>query len=172
MRLLRPLLRPFDARRAAQAEADLRGWHAACDQVLKACIQALQDPHLPRGDIGEALDRIDRTLFRLRDAGSGAEGALRRRYLELGRRVRQVSEAIVELRNETAQFLIRAQGPSPAFLGVQTDTARIAEIYQRARQDVGQDALQHSTRLERDLSQLWADLQPVLREIAQSASRP
>ena len=171
MRVLRQLLRPFEARRAAEAEADLRGWDSACDQVLQACNQALRDPQLPRGDIGVVLDRVDRTLFRLRDTGSGAEGALRRRNPELGRRVRRVSEAIVELRNETVQFLIRAQGPNPAFLGAQTDPAQNAESYQRARQDVGLAAVQHAAAVERDLRQVWADLQPVLLEIARSAGR-
>lgn len=171
MRLLSSLFRPFQARRAAQAEGDIRAWHMACEEVLGACIQALQDPQLPRADIGVALDRIDRTLFRLRDAGSGAEGALRRRSPELGRRIRRVSEAIVELRNEAVQFLIRAQGPSPAFLGVPSDPARLAESYQRAKQDVGLGALQHSAVLERDLRNLWTDLQPVLLEMARSVER-
>jgi tRNA U54 and U55 pseudouridine synthase Pus10 len=171
MRLLRSLLHPFEARRAAEAEGDIRRWHTACEDVIQTCIQALRDPQLPRGDIGVTLDRVDRTLFRLRDAGSGAEGALRRRNRELGRRIRQVSEAIVELRNQTVQFLIRAQGPNPAFLGVQTDPARIAESYQRAKQDVGQAAGQHAAALERDLRQLWTDLQPILLEMARSVGR-
>ncbi len=166
MELLRRMLAPWRARQAAQAERDLRGWHEACEVVLVTSIQALKDPKVPQGDIGVSLDRIDRALFRLRDCGSGARNALRRRDPRLGERVRLVSEASVNLRNDTVRFLIRAQGATPPFMQGEGGSSHQAQAYQQAMQDVGQAARQRSAGVERDLRQLWADLQPTLAELA------
>jgi hypothetical protein len=155
---------PWQAKRAADAERDLRDWHEACLVVVAGCLRGLRDPRLPRSDIGVTLDNVDRALFRVRDAGSGAQQALRRRAPELRARIRRSTEAIVELRNETARFLIRAQGPTPPFLQKQETAAGQPEAYQRALQDVGQAALARSLAIERDLDQLWADLQPMLTQ--------
>jgi len=171
MELLRRMLAPWRARQAAEAERDLRGWHEACEVVLVTSVQALRDPKVPQGDIGVSLDRIDRALFRLRDCGSGARNALRRRDPGLGDRVRLVSEAVVDLRNETVRFLIRAQGATPAFMQGEGGAAHQAMAYQQAMLDVGQAARQRSSGIERDLRQLWADLQPTLTELARRSSR-
>ena len=162
MELLRRALAPWYARQDAKAERDLQDWYEACQVVLKTSIQALQDPQAPRGDIGVPLDRIDRALFRLRDSGSGAQSGLRQRDPELGVRMRLLSEAIVDLRNDAVRFLIRAQGATPPFLAGEVDRSRQAEAYQRAMRDVGQAALLDSGVIERDLRRLWADLQPTL----------
>jgi hypothetical protein len=171
MELLRRLLSPWRARQAAEAESDIRGWHEACELILGTSIQALHDPKLAREDIGVALDRIDRALFRLRDNGSGAQRALRRRDPGLGERMRVLSEAIVVLRNDTVRFMIRAQGATPPFMQGEGGSARQGEAYQRAMQDVGLPARQRSAMIERDLRQLWADLQPTLTQLAQQAAR-
>ena len=170
MGLLRRLLRPFQSRRAAEAEGELRGWHAACDETLQACLTSLGDARLPRGEIGVVLDRIDRTLFRLRDTGSAAEGYLRGTSPELGRRLRQVSESAVELRNETVRYLIRAQGPTPAYLRTGREPDRVPERSELPLAQIGRSARQRALALERDLRQLWADLQPVLLELARTGS--
>ncbi len=172
MELLRRVLAPWRARQAAEAESDIRGWHEACEVVLGTSIQALQDPKLARGDIGVALDRIDRALFRLRDTGAGAQHALRRRDPGLAERMRLLSEAIVVLRNDTVRFMIRAQGATPPFMQEEGGLPRQAEAYQRAMQDVGLAARQRSAGIERDLRQLWADLQPTLTRLAGSSTRP
>jgi hypothetical protein len=166
MDLLRRVIGPWQARRAAEAERDIRGWHEACLAVVASCAKGLRDPQLPRADIGVTLDDVDRALFRVRDAGFGAQKALRKRAPELGVRIRVSTEAIVGLRNETARFLIRAQGPTPPFLQKQGAAPGQPEAYRRAMQDVGQTALAHSLSVERDLDQLWADLQPLLRQPA------
>ena len=170
MRLLRQLLRPFQSRRAAEAEGDLRDWYAACDETLQACLRSLGDAQLPRGEIGVVLDRIDRTLFRLRDTGSGAQGYLRGTSPELGRRLRQVSEGLVELRNETVRYLIRAQGSTPSYLarGSGADGAR--DSFEQAQAEIGRPARQRALDLERDLRQVWADLQPILLDLARVGS--
>jgi hypothetical protein len=116
--------------------------------ILGTSIQALHDPKLAREDIGVALDRIDRALFRLRDNGSGAQQALRRRDPGLGERMRLLSEAIVVLRNDTVRFMIRAQGATPPFMQGEGGAARQAEAYQRAMQDVGLSARQRSAAIE------------------------
>jgi hypothetical protein len=170
MEILRRAIAPWRVRRAAEVESDIRAWHEACLVVLAACIKALQDPKLPRSDIGVTLDGVDRTLFCLRDSSSGARHALRRRDAGLGDRIGRVSEAIVELRNETARFLIRAQGPTPRFLQKQETAPGQAEAYQRALQDVGRAALGRSSEIERDLGQLWADLQPLLIRLGGSST--
>jgi hypothetical protein len=170
MRILRRLLRPFQSRRAAEAEADLRGWHDACDETLQACLRSLGDAQLPRGEIGVVLDRIDRTLFRLRNHGSGAEGCLRGKLPDLGRRVRQISEDIVQLRNETVRYLIRAQGPTPSFLGGGSQPDRAQDSYERALAEIGRPARQRALGLERELSRAWTDLQPLLADLAREGS--
>jgi hypothetical protein len=166
MELLRRVLAPWRARQAAEAEGDIRGWYEACEVVLVTSIQALQDPALPRGDIGVSLDRIDRALFRLRDAGAGAQRALRRRDPGLCERMRSLSEAMVELRNDTVRFLIHAQGATPPFMQGEGATPRQAEAYQQAMRDVGYSARQRSAGIERDLRGVWADLQPALAQLA------
>jgi hypothetical protein len=105
-----------------------------------------------------SLYHVDRALFRLRDTSSGAQKALRRRDAELGARIRRATEAIVELRNETAHFLIRAQGSTPPFLQKQDAASHQPEVYQRAMQDVGGAALARATAVEGDVCQLRADL--------------
>jgi hypothetical protein len=170
MQLLRRAFAPWRARRAAEAERDIRSWHEACQIVLAACIKALRDPSVSQNDIGVTLDRVDRELFRLRDAGSGARRVLRRRDAKLGGRVSRVSEAIVDLRNDTARFLIRAQGPTPSFLQKDEIGASQPEAYRRAMQGVGRDALGRSGEIERELRQLWDDLQPLLAQLASTAS--
>jgi hypothetical protein len=164
MDLLRRAIGPWQAKRAADAERDIRDWHQACLVVVAGCVKGLRDPQLPRADIGVTLDNVDRALFRVRDAGSGAQQALRRRAPELRARIRRSTEAIVELRNETARFLIRAQGPTPPFLQKQETTTGQPEAYRRALQDVGHAASARSLAIERDLDQLWADLQPMLTQ--------
>jgi len=171
MDLLRRAMAPWQARRAAEAERDIRGWHEACLVVLAGCAKGLRDPQLPRADIGVTLDNVDRGLFRVRDAASGAKQALRRRAPELELRIRRSTEAIVELRNEAASFLIRAQGPTPPYLQKQSIPTGQPEAYRRAVQDVGQAALAHSLAVERDLAQLWADLEPVLTQLAKPPAR-
>jgi hypothetical protein len=167
MDILKRALAPWQARRAAEAERDIRGWHEACLSVVASCLRGLRDPSLPRSDIGVALDGVDKALFRLRDAGFGAQKALRQRAPELGARIRRSTEGIVELRNETARFLIRAQGPTPHFLQKQGPPLGQPEAYQRAMQDVGQAALAHCLAIERDVDQLWGDLQPMLTQPAE-----
>lgn len=170
MRLFTRLLRPFQSRRAAEAEDDLRGWHAACDEVLQACLQSLGDARLPQGEIGVVLDRIDRTLFRLRDTGSAAEGTLRSASPELGRRLRRISEGVVEVRNETVRYLIRAQGSTPAYLRSAGGEDRLLDGFERAQAETGWPARQRALAVERDLRQVWADLQPVLLDLARRSS--
>ena len=148
----------------------MRGWHAACDETLQACLHSLGDAQLPRGEIGVVLDRIDRTLFRLRDTGSGAEGYLRGTSPDLGRRLRQISEDMILLRNETVRYLIRAQGPTPSFLGGGSQPDRAQDSYERALAEIGRPARQRGLGLERELSQVWTDLQPLLADLAEAGS--
>ncbi len=84
----------------------------------------------------------------------------------LGERVRLLSEAIVNLRNDTVRFLIRAQGPTPSFMQGEGGTSRQAQAYQQAMLDFGQAARQRSTVIERDLRQLRADFEQILAELA------
>ena len=168
MRLLERALGPWRAKHAAGAEKELREWHDACQLVVAGCLAGLRDPQVPRSDIGVTLDQVDRAIFRMRDAGVGAQHALRGEP-ELRRRVRQSIQAIIELRNETARFLIRAQGPTPPFLTKPQAYAGQAEAHQRALQDVGQPALRHAQAVERGLEALWGDLKPLLSRLADEA---
>ena len=162
MDLVKRLLGSWREKRSADAERDVRSWHEACRTALDGCLQGLRDPSLPQAEIGVTLDRVDRALFQVRDAGSGAQQALRRRAPDLGGRIRRSTEAIVELRNETARFLIRAQGPTPAFLQRGESPAGHPEAYLRAVHDVGQAARARGLAIQRDLDELWSELQAVL----------
>jgi hypothetical protein len=166
MDLLRRAMAPWRARRAADAGKDIREWHEACLVVVAGCVGGLRDPQLPRSDIGVTLDKVDRAIFRVRDAGSGAQQALKRRDPELGARIRRITQAMVELRNETASFLIRAQGPTPSYLQKQSVPTGQPEAYQRAVLEVGRAALVRSRAVQSNLDQLWADLQPLLAQLA------
>lgn len=168
MRLVRRVMGPWRARHAGQAETDIRDWREACLVVLTGCLAGLRDVQLPRSEIGVTLDRVDRALFRVRDCGAGAESALKRHDPTLSARVRRFTQEVVKLRNETASFLIRAQGPTPSYLAKERVAAGQPEAYRRAVQEVGQAALAHAMALERDLDCLWADLGPALRRFGQA----
>ncbi len=84
--------------------------------------------------------------------------------------MRQISEDIVQLRNETVRYLIRAQGPTPSFLGGGSQPELAQESTERALAEIGRPARQRALGLERELSRAWIDLQPLLADLARAGS--
>lgn len=154
-------------REKKQAQALLEsadGWHAVCVQVIEICGQVLHDETVQQGDIGISLDKADRLLFQLRNQASEAGRLLRSLAPALAPRLNLTTNRVFELRNDTARFLIRCQGPDPTAAGGQLDGVARRVYYDRAMQEVGIKARRLHTEVERDLHATWDDLQGWIAE--------
>jgi|Deesub1362A_J573_1020465.scaffolds.fasta_scaffold05317_2 hypothetical protein len=152
-------------RRAQQLVRALRGWHKACQELAEACWRVLNDAQAASGESLNWLDEVERSLMRLRDHESEMVGILRRRERRLVRPVRRLTEDIIRLRNSTMRFVIRAQGPTPRFMRSEPpNPTEMRHYYEQAMDQVGDDARVSCLRVRRELKDLWAQLQPVLRE--------
>jgi hypothetical protein len=146
-------------RRQAQSYLEnVHGWYQICDQVTGICGQVLHDESVRQRDIGVPLDKTDRMLFALRNYNSEARRLLHRQDPALARRLDETSSQVFNLRNETARFLIRLQGPG-SLLGGQSDDSTSLGYYNRALQDVGFNARRLHSELEGELIALWTALQ-------------
>jgi hypothetical protein len=156
--MLRWLRTTFEKRQARIFIGGIQAWHRACSQVSETIGEVLQDESAEIGDIGVILDRVDRTLFAIRDTTVEVSKALRSYDASLASRLQQTSNRIYALRNEAARFLIHAQGPgSPAF---NRDFAVNQDQYRsRAMIEVGYQARQMKAELDREMTALWNELQ-------------
>jgi hypothetical protein len=131
--------------------------------VSEACLQALSSDDVGRTEIGVMLDRTDRMLFQLRDFAASVHGPLRSMNPDLARRVRDASDGVYRLRNHTTRFLIRSQGPTPAFMANRPpDPLEAREHVQRALMEFGLEARGIGHTLQKDLGLIWRDLQPLI----------
>lgn len=146
-------------RRRVQGMLDiLPVWYNTCLKVSEICGDALHNEALIRADIGTVLDKMDRMLFQFRNDASDVRKAVQRFDQSLARRVERMTQQVFELRNATAKFLIRAQGPNP-FAKSDQEGDSGAQYYQRALDEVGFKARQVKTELDRELVVLWAELE-------------
>jgi len=158
-------LKDYFVKKQAQLTVDsLSAWHSSCRQVLEACGEALHDQTIASGDIGVILDKMDKELFALRNYTADASNAVKRSDRRLAKRVKQASENVYKMRNGTARFLIRCQGPGRLAVGEQLEEGAMQVYYQRALDEVGIMARQAQGQVDGEVSQLWQEMQAILSE--------
>jgi hypothetical protein len=138
-------------------------WHRNCDQVTEICGNALHDLSVIGGEIGVTLDKADRMLFALKNATSETNRHLRRQEPALASQLVEASNHVFELRNETARFLIRCQGPDPTG-GRQMDEAARRLFYDRAMQEVGFNARMLHAEVSKELEATWNGIQDIIAQ--------
>jgi hypothetical protein len=161
--MLKRLLIRIERRRAQNLLESVHGWYTTSQSVSDLCGEALHDQALIQQDIGTVLDKADRKLFQYRNDASDAQRAVRRHDEELARRITSITQQVYELRNLTAKFLIRAQGPSP-FKGSQAETILPLAYYDRALQEVGFLARDMKTHLDSDIRSMWPELEKLIHQ--------
>jgi hypothetical protein len=163
MAAMREKISTWLERRRAQTLVDsLEQWHETCVNVTQICAQALLDQATVEGDIGEVLDGADRKLYAFRNHMTEARREINRHDPILARRITQVTEDVYRLRNQTARFLIRAQGPHPFAGGRLTEENLRNAYYYKALEEAGFQGREIAERLQRDTDTLWHDLQTLL----------
>ncbi len=163
--MLDTIRRFFRKREARDFSEHATGWHTTCQTISDMYVEVLHADDPAGNDIGVVLDKTDRLLFRLRDHLGALRPSLSRRNRDLSNRVGTASEHLYELRNQTAKFLIRAQGHTPQFMreGDSSPGADQAH-YLKAMQEVGFDARQMATELRNELKAIWTELRPMVTE--------
>lgn len=158
----------YRARRQQASEARLaerlQAWLQASRSIHRQCGASIDDRLAGEGDIGRSLDRIDRELHLLKDTASALATPLRRRDPELARQAGEITESLYRLRNQTASYLIRAQGPAPAFLtNPRAGEGLQGEHRRKAFEQVGAEARQLALRTGEQLTLLERQAEPFLR---------
>ncbi len=144
-------------------------WYETCLQISETCGEALFDASAIPEDIGQVLDTVDLKLFRLRDNASDTLKAVKNHDRKLARRVELVTQLVYKLRNQTTSFLLRAQGP-----GILASDQSEAEglkhwYYLRALDDAGFKARDMKKKLDKDLKNLWYELEILLNQVYRPA---
>jgi ribosomal protein S10 len=158
----------LDQNRARQLVESVNAWHQTCLNVAAICGDALQNEAVLRGDIGEVLDRADRQLFQFRSQSGEARASVKRQDELLAKRIDQMTRDIYELRNSTARFLIRAQGPGPFVRRGDEDELNRGEYYLKALREAGYKAREHKRNIDLELDALWNDLQRLVATVDKS----
>ena len=153
-----------ERKRAQTLVESLEAWHTTCVEVTRICRQALFEPAVMDGDIGEVLDKVDRKLYQFRNQMTDARGEIKRYDPQLAKRLTQVTEEVYTLRNQTARFLIRAQGPHPFATGRPTDPKERSAYYLKALEDAGYQGRKVVDELKSNADSLWGDLQVLLEK--------
>jgi hypothetical protein len=151
-----------ERKRAQSLLENVESWHESCLAVTDLCSRALADPATLDGDIGEVLDLADRKLYAFRSHMGEARREIQRHDMELAKRLTDVTEGVYHLRNQTARFLIRAQGAKPFTAGRQTDDVAQQRAYLKALEEAGYEGRELVQTLRADSTALWQDLQPLL----------
>lgn len=157
----------IEKRRNQSLVESVQAWYTAGVSVCEICGEALHDQALIQADIGTVLDKADRKLFQYRNDASEAKRAVRRFDPQLAQRMDEITHLVYELRNLTAKFLIRAQGPSP-FAGPKSEGELLVAYYERALNEAGFQARDMKTRLDQELRVLWPELEKLIRQANQS----
>ncbi len=139
-------------------------WHQTSVEVCGLCGEALDDPHPAQEDIGVLLDRADRKLFQYRNDANDARKAVRRHDQALAGRISAITEQVYELRNQTASFLIRSQGPG-LFGATREGIPEKDVYYQRAMSESGMKARSIKINLDREIESIWKDLEGVINAV-------
>lgn len=164
LRMLKGFWVRIEKRRAEALLASVQTWYATSLSVSEICGAALHDQALIQADIGTVLDQADRKLFQYRNNASDARREVRRHSPELADKIQAVTRRVYELRNLTAKFLIRAQGPSP-FAGPRAVGELQAAYYQRALTEAGFQARDLKIELDQSIRSLWPELEKLVRQV-------
>ena len=156
---MKPLADRLRKRRLQGFLDDSQAWYRACNTVCRACGDALHDEDICDKDIGVVLDKTDRLLFGLRNNLMGTCRSLKGQHPALVRRIREVSERVFHLRNQTSRFLIRCQGPVSPAIADRSGERRLH--YQRALQEHGLPARDLHREIDQELKAVWSELQTV-----------
>ena len=158
-------LRHYLERRSAQNFLEgITSWHRTCTEVSQLCSQALNDKEVIRGDIGVILDKMDRNLFALRNHIGGSKGFLRRRNRSLAKQFARVNKEVYQMRNQTAKFLIRGQGPGSFPKDQEMDEERWRKYYDRALIDIGFGARRMNEGVSEEIEAIWSEMQKLIRQ--------
>jgi hypothetical protein len=151
----------LEKKRAKSFVKNIHAWYQTCREVSQVMEIALHDQSIIKADIGYIIEAADRMLFGLRYYIPDSLGTLRRSNPQLARRFDNACQLIYQLRNTTASFLIRSQGPGPMSGDEPDDEARIIYYY-RALEEVGFNARQLKSDFDRELKSIWRDLQVII----------
>jgi hypothetical protein len=168
--MLKGLLNRIERRRNQTLLESVHAWYATSLSVSEICGDALHDQALIQADIGTVLDKADRKLMQYRNDAADARRAVQRHDQQLARRVDGVTQQVYELRNLTARFLIRAQGPSP-FAGGRAEGELQLAYYERALNEAGFQARNMKTSLDQKLRAIWPELEELISGVEESEHR-
>jgi hypothetical protein len=158
-------LRHYLERRSAQNFLEgIYPWHQTCREVSQLCSEALNDKDVLRGDIGVILDKMDRNLFALRNHIGDSKGFLKRQNRALTRRFTKVNKDVYQMRNHTAKFLIRGQGPGPFPRDQEMEEERWRKYYDRALIDIGIGARRMNEGVSEEIEAIWSEMQKLIRQ--------
>lgn len=165
------LIELIERRRARSFIESVRAWYQTCTAISEVTGDALYDDSIQRMDIGYVIDHVDRLLFSMRSYVPGAQGGLKRWNFELAQRLECASQQVYKLRNHTASFLIRSQGPGPMTGDKPSDDARLIYYYQ-ALDEVGFRARDIKKDLDYELKAIWHELQNLIVKAESIANYP
>ena len=158
----------LEKRRAQSLIESVNIWYQTSLSVSEICGEALHEVVVSEMDIGTLLDKADRKLFQYRNDATDARRAVKRHNEQLANQIARLTERIYELRNQTARFLIRAQGPSP-FARSENEPGEMQDAYYvRALADIGYDARQFKSSLDDDIGAVWLELEKLLYQAEKS----
>jgi hypothetical protein len=161
--MLRGFRNRIAKRRAQTLQVSLQTWYATSVSVSEICGEALHDQVVIQSDIGSVLDKADRKLFQYRNDAGEARREVRRHDPQLAKQIGVVTQQVYELRNMTAKFLIRAQGPSP-FAGGRVEGDLQTVYYERALTEAGFQARDLKIQLDKSIRSLWPELEKLVRQ--------
>jgi len=105
--MLRRWIEDWRRGRRARSASDLEDWLDSSTTLLALCQGPLRAAEGP-ADIGVVLDQIDRRLMRFRGEAAAVRSALRQQS-SLALRLRNATDSLFVLRNQTCAFLLRWQ---------------------------------------------------------------
>ena len=169
--MFRGIIQQIEKKRAQRFLSSIHDWYRSCKSVIKVINGAVNNPHIYQDDIGAILDQADRKLFSFRNEASDAHRSLRRYDASLAQRLDKASKKVFRLRNITARFLIRAQGPGPFAIKQPLDENQMSVYYYRALGEVGYDARALYEEVNREVDSLWRDLQAIIVQVKRNINQ-
>jgi len=157
------LLIRMEKNRTKKFVVNIQAWYKTCSLLTKTYGDALYDQYALDEDIGLTLEKTDRMLFQLSAYTSDALGLLRHKEPTLAKKVNNLSTKVYRLRNGTTSFLLRTHGSLiiNSTEGRQERTG--SQAYYRALDEIGFTTRRLQRDLEKELKEIWAELQgPIL----------